>query len=162
MATDTGASTSTAAPMVNVTFGPPFGFAKAPYSPGETVTDFANSSFFTDRGLDPTTLTFWKLSKADVKPLAKGTLTQEAIVTDEERCIYATDTMAEPVVSPGDWLLAVGTLKSAAPSSATGKYPHSIVFPSVARSSLTWSRCFVSPLSWLPVQGVVAEVEGGE
>jgi hypothetical protein len=46
------------------------------------------------------------------------------------------------------WLLAVGT-PQAAPSSTTGKCAHSIVFPSVARSSLTWScalcvRCVVA------------------
>jgi hypothetical protein len=43
-------------------------------------------------------------------------------------------------------------------SSTTGKCPHSIVFPSVVRSSLTWSLCFVSPLLWLLVQEVEAVV----
>jgi hypothetical protein len=153
MASVTG-SASTAAPMVHVTFGPPFGFAKAPYSPGETVTDFADSPFFTNHGLDRTTLTFWKLSKTDANSLAIHRLTQEAVVTDETRRLLPAHTMEEAGVSPGDWLLAVVTSKSAASSSATGKCPHSIVFPSVARSSLTWSRCFVSPLLWLLVQEV--------
>jgi hypothetical protein len=43
------------------------------------------------------------------------------------------------VIQPGSYLLAVVTPKSAAPSSTTGKCPHNVVVPSVARSSLTWS-----------------------
>ncbi len=49
-------------------------------------------------------------------------------------------------LNANDYILLV-QLQQAAPSSATGKCPYSIVFPSVARSSLTWSRCFVSPPS---------------
>ncbi len=49
-------------------------------------------------------------------------------------------------ISANDYILLV-QVQPPAPSSATGKCPYSIVFPSVARSSLTWSRCFVSPPS---------------
>jgi hypothetical protein len=56
----------------------------------------------------------------------------------------------EETLSANSFLLAIGILHSnapaAAPSSAPGQCPHSMVFPSVARSSLTWSRCFVAPL----------------
>jgi hypothetical protein len=48
-------------------------------------------------------------------------------------------------IAAGDYILVV-LLQQAAPSSTTGKCPHSIVFPSVARSSLTWSLCFMCPL----------------
>ncbi len=54
---------------------------------------------------------------------------------------------ADMTVQPKDLLVIVGApIQPPAPSSTTGKCPHSIVFPSVARSSLTWSRCFVSPV----------------
>jgi hypothetical protein len=44
-------------------------------------------------------------------------------------------------VPHGAVLIAIGREKpAAAPSSTTGKCPHSFVFPSVARSSLTWCR----------------------
>jgi hypothetical protein len=47
------------------------------------------------------------------------------------------------LVSEGRFVVV---LDESVPSSTTGKCPHSIVFPSVARSSLTCSRCFVSPV----------------
>jgi hypothetical protein len=65
----------------------------------------------------------------------------------------ATRVKAEEALTANSWLLAVGTLQQAAPSSTTGKCPHIIVVPTVARSSLTWSRCFVCPLCGCFVQG---------
>ncbi len=50
------------------------------------------------------------------------------------------------VIEEGSLLLVIGR-EETAPPSTTGKCPHSIVAPSVARSSLMWSRCFVSPPS---------------
>jgi hypothetical protein len=82
-----------------------------------------------------------------------------AYIKDEKDAIEtfgATLVDAEEGLAANSWLLAIGTLTT--PPSAQGKCPHSIVFPSVARSSLTWSLCFVSPLLWLLVQEVEAVV----
>jgi hypothetical protein len=65
-----------------------------------------------------------------------------AFIKDAEdaRTNYGVGDPIKPDVTltANSFLLAIGNLTpAAAPSSATGKCPHSIVFPSVARSSLT-------------------------
>jgi hypothetical protein len=67
----------------------------------------------------------------------------DGTTTAEDLGVRLIQLGSDDEVKPDQYLLA---LVEAAPSSATGKCPHSIGFPSVARSSLTWSRCFVCPL----------------
>jgi hypothetical protein len=66
-------------------------------------------------------------------------------------------------IKAGDYILVV-LLQQAAPSSTTGKCLHSIAFPSVARSSLTWScaLCVRCVALWQGAEAVVEEVEGAD
>ena len=79
-------------------------------------------------------------------PDSKKRAAKSAFIRNEEdaRTNYGAGDAIDPEESltANSFLLAIGNLTpAAAPPAASGTCPHSIVFPSVARSSLTWSRC---------------------
>jgi hypothetical protein len=92
---------------------------------------------------------FYALSKEEAVAAATAPDSDKA---EQELMVGQRRQVAGDDLVPGSYLLAEGT--PTPPPSTTGKCPHSIVFPPVARSSLTWSRCFVSPLVWVLVQGM--------
>jgi hypothetical protein len=106
------------------------------------------SAYAAAKKLDPDSVIFYQLKFPEDNTRAEEYLLKaEACETPVAAATYPRTRN----ITSGSYLLAVGRLKSdaqpPAPSSTTGKCPRSIVFPSVARSSLTWSRCFVSPPS---------------
>ena len=75
-------------------------------------------------------LAFYRVSQKDMQNIAKRIKTESQFTKPELEIDALTD------LTEDTWVLAVAERKV----SATGKCPHSIVFPSVVRSLLTWSR----------------------
>ena len=136
-------SASTAAPVVNVA---PSG-SRGNYVPfyptrGQTIAEFRQKLYPNGAIAD---IVFYKITKEEMDSIWEQPIDVENALLQGRSPLKPGDALLEDMT----FLIAV----TRTPSSATGKCPHSIVFPSVARSSLTWSRCFVCPLLWLLVQG---------
>ncbi len=107
---------------------------------GSSDIKLFTAEYASEKRLDPFTLGFRTV------PATQRTAAELADNVAKARLVG--DPLTGSEVPRGAVLIAIGREKpAAAPPSTTGKCPHSIIAPSVARSSLTWSRCFVSPPS---------------
>ncbi len=77
--------------------------------------------------------------------LAKARAAESATSEADVMAAGLTRLAVGDTINGGDYVVLTGT-KSSARSSTTGECPTIIMLQSVARSSLTWSRCLVSPL----------------
>ncbi len=145
MATATSeTAASTTAPVVNVA---PSGSGGnyVPFYPtrGQTIAEFRQKLYPNGAITD---MVFYKITKEEMDSIWEKPIDVENALLEGKSPLKPDTALLEGII----FLIAV-TRRS---SSTTGKCPHSIVFPSIARSSLTWSQCFVSPLLWLLVQEV--------
>jgi hypothetical protein len=102
---------------------------------------FLNAVVDAKSGLFRDFLRAYRVPREPAKHRAAETADTDAAAKEVgEQLVPTLDT-----ITANDYILVV-QLQQAAPSSTTGKCPNSIVLPSVARSSLTWSLCFVAPL----------------
>jgi hypothetical protein len=125
--------------LVGVPGAAPTGFVHARGALAGVLAGMVGDRF--SHCLVPGTIKLHVVKEGMVAKAEDEDFTENELATYAERKLRSTD-----VLSADSFLLAVGTLQQAEPPSAQGKWPHSIVFPSVARSSLTWSLCFMCPL----------------